>query len=135
MQRLTRLNRRFPIVGSDGTPATAFQQLWQKLVETIENLGVRSSGQSLISASRSLDSTDKGSNVLLNTAGITLTFPDTGFDDGDCVAVSNISGGNVTLAFPGGSDIGATLPNNGTFFAFCDGNGYWRQYGYSSVKL
>mgnify|MGYP006345266111 CR=1 FL=1 len=135
MQRLSRLNRRFPIVGNDGAPEIAFQQQWQRLVEAVEGLGVRSNGQVVISASRALGAADKGANILLDTAGITLTFPASGYDAGDGVAVSNVSGGNVTLAFPGGSDIGTTLPNNGTFFAFCDGNGFWRQYGYSAVKL
>lgn len=97
--------------------------------------GVRSNGQFVLSSTTTLGSTEKGCNLLITTAGITVTFPASGYASGEGVAVSNVSGGAVTLAFPGGSDIGTSLPNNGTFFAFCDGGGFWRQYSYSSVKL
>lgn len=151
MARLPRQTRTRPIVDKDGTPALGFQSDWQKVLEAIEGLatvattgsfadltnkpGIRSNGQNFIGANHTLAAADSGTNIIIGTAGITLTFPATGFASGEGVAVSNVSGGNVSLAFPGGSDIGGTLPNNGTFFAFCDGAGFWRQYGYSSVKL
>lgn len=97
--------------------------------------GVRSNGQNVIAASKTLGSADNGTNILIVTSGITITFPATGFASGEGFAISNISGGNVTLSAPGGSDFGATLPNNGTFFAFCDGGGFWRQYCYSTARL
>ena len=97
--------------------------------------GIRSNGQNVIASSTTLGSGDKGTNVLIVTSGITLTFPSSGYASGEGVAVSNVSGGSVTLSTPGGSDFGATLPNNGTFFAFCDGGGFWRQYCYSITRL
>ncbi len=99
------------------------------------SMGVRSNGQNVISGSTTLGSADKGTNILIVTSGITITFPSSGYASGEGVAISNISGGNVTLSFPGGSDIGGTLPNNGSFFAFCDGGGFWRQYCYSTSRL
>ena len=97
--------------------------------------GVRSNGQNVIAASKTLGSADNGTNILITTSGITITFPATGFASGEGFAISNVSGGNVTLSAPGGSDFGATLPNDGTFFAFCDGGGFWRQYCYSTARL
>lgn len=97
--------------------------------------GIQSNGQNVISANKTLGLADKGTNILIVTSGITVTFPSSGYSSGEGVAVSNVSGGNVTLAFPGGSDMGTTLPNNGTFFAFCDGGGFWRQYCYSTTRL
>jgi len=97
--------------------------------------GVRSNGQNGVTSSKTLGSADKGTNILILTSGITITFPSTGFGSGEGFAISNVSGGSVTLSTPGGSDFGTTLPNNGTFFAFCDGGGYWRQYCYSTSRL
>jgi hypothetical protein len=97
--------------------------------------GIRSNGQNVIAATTTLGAGDKGTNILVVTSGITITFPSSGYASGEGVAISNISGGNVTFSFPGGSDIGTTFPNNGTLLAFCDGGGFWRQYCYSSVKL
>jgi hypothetical protein len=97
--------------------------------------GIRSNGQNVISASTTLGAGDKGTNILIVTSGITITFPSSGYAGGEGVVISNISGGNVTLSAPGGSDFGATLPNNGSFFTFCDGGGFWRQYCYSTSRL
>jgi len=97
--------------------------------------GIRSNGQNVITANTTLGAADKGTNIVITTSGITLTFPSTGYDSGEGVVISNVSGGNVTLSAPGGSDFGATLPNDGTFFAFCDGGGFWRQYCYSTTRL
>lgn len=97
--------------------------------------GVRSNGQNVITGSKTLGSADSGTNILIVASGITITFPSTGFASGEGFAISNVSGGNVTLSCPGGSDFGTTLPNGGTFFAFSDGGGYWRQYCYSTSRL
>ena len=97
--------------------------------------GIRSNGQNVINSSTTLGSADNGTNILILTSGITITFPASGFSSGHGFAISNVSGGNVTLSAPGGSDFGTTLPNNGTFFAFCDGGGFWRQYCYSTSRL
>lgn len=75
--------------------------------------GFRSSGQNVITASKTLGPMDNGTNLLILTAGVTITLPASGFASGEGVAISNVSGGNVTLSCPGGSDFGATLPNNG----------------------
>jgi len=97
--------------------------------------GVRSNGQNVLTSSKTLGSADNGTNILIVTSGITITFPSSGFSSGEGFAISNVSGGNVTLSSPGGSDFGTTLPDNGTFFAFCDGGGFWRQYCYSTSRL
>jgi len=97
--------------------------------------GIQSNRQNVVAGSITLGSASNGTNVLIVTSGITITFPSSGYASGQGVAVSNVSGGNVTLSTPGGSDFGATLPNNGTFFAFCDGGGFWRQYCYSTSRL
>jgi len=97
--------------------------------------GVRSNGQNVIGVSKTLGSADNGTNILLVASGITITFPSTGFASGEGFAISNVSGGNVTLSAPGGSDFGATLPADGTLFVFCDGGGFWRQYCYSTSRL
>ena len=97
--------------------------------------GIRSNGQNVIAGSKTLGSADSGTNILIVASGITITFPSTGFASGEGFAISNVSGGNVTLSAPGGADFGSTLPNNGTFFAFCDGGGFWRQYCYSTSRL
>lgn len=97
--------------------------------------GIRSNGQNVIAGSKTLGSADSGTNILIVASGITITFPSTGFASGEGFAISNVSGGNVTLSTPGGADFGSTLPNNGTFFAFCDGGGFWRQYCYSTSRL
>jgi len=97
--------------------------------------GIRSNGQNVVGGSITLGSGDKGTNILIVTSGITITFPSSGYASGEGVAISNVSGGNVTLSAPGGADFGATLPNNGTLFVFCDGGGFWRQYCYSTSRL
>jgi hypothetical protein len=97
--------------------------------------GIRSNGQNAISATTTLGAGDKGTNILILTSGITLTFPSSGYSSGEGVAISNVSGGSITLSAPGGSDFGTTLPNNGAFLAFCDGGGFWRQYCYSTERL
>jgi hypothetical protein len=97
--------------------------------------GIRSNGQNVIASSKTLGSADSGTNILIVASGITITFPSTGFASGEGFAISNVSGGNVTLSTPGGADFGSTLPTNGTFFAFCDGGGFWRQYCYSTSRL
>ena len=96
---------------------------------------IQSSGQQTISVTTTLGATHKGANLVLNTAGITLTFPSSGFLNGEGVAISNVSGGNITLSFPGGSDTGTILPTNGSLFLFCNGSGFWRQYCYSTSRL
>lgn len=97
--------------------------------------GIRSNGQNVVAGSKTLGSADSGTNILIVASGITITFPSTGFASGEGFAISNVSGGNVTLSCPGGSDFGTTLPNNGSFFAFSDGGGFWRQYCYSTSRL
>lgn len=97
--------------------------------------GFRSSGQNVITASKTLGPMDNGTNLLILTAGVTITLPASGFASGEGVAISNVSGGNVTLSCPGGSDFGATLPNNGSLLVLCDGGGFWRQYCYSTARL
>jgi hypothetical protein len=97
--------------------------------------GVQSNGQNVISSSKTLGSGDKGTNILVVTSGITITFPSSGYASGEGVAISNISGGTVTLSAPGGSDFGTVLLDNASVLLFCDGGGFWRQYCYSITRL
>ena len=97
--------------------------------------GIRSNGQNVIGSSKTLGSSDNGTNILIVTSGITITFPSSGFASGEGFLISNVSGGNVTLSAPGGSDFGTTLPNNGSAVILCDGGGFWRQYCYSTARL
>lgn len=97
--------------------------------------GIQSNGQNVIGSSKTLGSGDKGTNILIVTSGITITFPSSGYASGEGVAISNISGGTVTLSAPGGSDFGTVLLNNASVLLFCDGGGFWRQYCYSITRL
>jgi hypothetical protein len=97
--------------------------------------GIQSNGQNVIGSSKTLGSGDKGTNILLVTSGITVTLPSSGYASGEGVALSNISGGTVTISAPGGSDFGTLFLNNASVFLFCDGGGFWRQYGYSITRF
>lgn len=97
--------------------------------------GFKTNGQNVISGSKTLGSSDKGTNILLVTSGITLTFPASGYAAGEGVLISNVSGGNVTFSFAFASDMGTTFPNNASIIAICDGGGFWRQYCYSTSRL
>ena len=121
----------FPRFNADNTASS----LDAGAFRTAIGAGVRSNFQNVLSASKTLGSADNGTNLLIVTSGITITFPSTGFGSGEGFAISNISGGNVTLSTPGGADFGATLPNNGSLLVFSDGGGFWRQYCYSTSRL
>jgi len=79
-----------------------------------------------------------GVYIVAAASGITLTFPagndnSGGFAVGEGVAVTNSSGADITLAFPGGSDtVSTTLKAGQNAFYYSDGNGYWRESGRSS---
>jgi len=97
--------------------------------------GIRTNGQNVIAGSMTLGSGDKGTNLLIVTSGITITFPASGYASGEGVMISNVSGGNVTFAFAFASDMGTTFPNGASIIAICDGGGFWRQYLYSTSRL
>lgn len=97
--------------------------------------GFRSNGQNVIGGSMTLGSSDKGTNLLVVTSGITITFPASGYASGEGVLISNVSGGNITFSFAYGSDMGTTFPNGASIIAICDGGGFWRQYCYSTSRL
>lgn len=97
--------------------------------------GIRTNGQNVIAGSMTLGSGDKGTNLLIVTSGITITFPASGYASGEGVMIANVSGGNVTFAFAFASDMGTTFPNGASIIAICDGGGFWRQYLYSTSRL
>lgn len=97
--------------------------------------GFQSNGQNVIGGSKTLGSSDKGTNLLVVTSGITITFPASGYASGEGVLISNVSGGNITFSFAYGSDMGTTFPNGASIIAICDGGGFWRQYCYSTSRL
>lgn len=92
-------------------------------------------GQATISTTSTLGAGDKGKHLILNTSGITLTFPSSGFNNGEGVIISNTSGGVITFAFPGGSDTGTSFPANASIILTCNGAGFWRQACYSTTRL
>jgi hypothetical protein len=97
--------------------------------------GIQSNGQNVVAGSKTLGSGDKGTNLLIVTSGITITFPASGYASGEGVIISNVSGGNVTFSFAFASDMGTTFPNGASIIALCDGGGFWRQYCYSTSRL
>lgn len=96
--------------------------------------GIRSNGQNVISASKTLNDADKGTHILLLPGVGTITFP-TGWASGEGVILVNLTGGNVTLAAQFASDFGSTLPNNASFIAISHSDGFWRQFCYSTSRL
>lgn len=97
--------------------------------------GFQTNGQNVVAGSKTLGSADKGTNLLIVTSGITITFPASGYASGEGVIISNVSGGNVTFSFAFASDMGTTFPNGASIIAICDGGGFWRQYCYSTSRL
>lgn len=90
--------------------------------------GIVTAGLVDINSTVSLTSAIHGRKTLLiQNAGITITFPDgTEFSEGEGLTLTNLSGADVTLAFPGGSDAASTTLKAGTSaFYFSDGDGYW----------
>lgn len=105
---------------------------WRALFDNAEK-GIQSIGQIVISADTSLTAAaHSGRNLLIGTAGVTITLPSSGFINGAGVTLSNVSSGNITLAYPGGSDGPTTLLPGGSAQFFCDGSGFWRTYFYSA---
>lgn len=86
--------------------------------------GLQSLGQVALNANTTLNSDHSGSNILVLTAGITITFPSTL----ETFLIKNISGGSVSLVFPAGSDHPSTLEAGGSAMFCGDGGGYWRSY-------
>lgn len=97
--------------------------------------GFATNGQNVIGGNHTLGSSDKGTNLLIVSSGITITFPASGYASGEGVLISNVSGGNVTFSFAYASDMGTTFPNGASIIAICDGGGFWRQYCYSTSRL
>lgn len=97
--------------------------------------GFATNGQNVIGGNHTLGSSDKGTNLLIVSSGITITFPASGYASGEGVLISNVSGGSVTFSFAFASDMGTTFPNGASIIAICDGGGFWRQYCYSTSRL
>lgn len=92
-------------------------------------VGFQSIGQQVISTSTALDSTYLGSNILANTAGITITLP-TSAPIGKVITVTNISSGNISLSYTGstGTDGPTTMAPYTSLMLISDGNtpSFWR---------
>lgn len=84
--------------------------------------GLQSNGQQLISSGVTLGSSQAGANLLVSTAGITITFPSTAVT----YWLSNVSAGSVTLSFPVGTDFRTTLLSGEKVGLAGDGAGFWR---------
>ena len=93
-------------------------------------VGLQSTGQQVISSSTALtSSSNAGSNILVVTAGITLTLP-TSAISGKAITISNISSGNITLSYSGssGTDGPTTMAAGTSLMLISDGGSppFWR---------
>lgn len=109
------------VLSSNGTTAS-----WQPVPGYLAT-----EGQVEVSATGTLSSTVFGNNVLVTTAGITVTFPSGGsIVGGTTIALKNVSAGPVTLAYAFDSDGVTTLYPGQSAAWIADGNSstYWRMY-------
>ncbi|MBV8594548.1 MAG: hypothetical protein JOZ27_09645 [Caulobacteraceae bacterium] len=92
--------------------------------------GMQASGQVVIAGSATLTQAQAGASILLSGSGSTITLPSTAAT----YLLSNVSTGDITLAFPTGSDFRTTL-HSGEKVVLCgDGTGYWRLFGSSNLQ-
>lgn len=92
--------------------------------------GLQSTGQQVIASSTALTSSgNAGSNILVVTAGITVTLP-TSAISGKAITISNISSGSITLSYAGstGTDGPTTMAAGTSLMLISDGGSppFWR---------
>lgn len=86
--------------------------------------GMQSSGQQQINNSTTLTQAQAGSNILLeNTPGMTITFPSS---PAMTFILSNLTGGNVNLVFPTGTDYRNFMTPGEQVTLAGDGGGFYR---------
>jgi hypothetical protein len=94
-------------------------------------VGLKSSGQLVISGSTALNSTYYGANTVITAAGVTVTLP-ANAPSGTMISLSNVSVGNVTISYAGtaGSDGPTTLATGASIALISDGGGssFWRLF-------
>ncbi len=95
------------------------------------NYGIIFNGQEVLSAPTTLGSGDVAHNILAAGGTGTITFPSTTAT----YALDNISGGNIALAYPTGSDFPNTLYNGQQVILSGDGTGYWRTVASGTPSL
>jgi len=93
-------------------------------------IGLQSTGQQVIASSTALTSSgNAGSNILVVTAGITVTLP-TSAISGKAITISNISSGSITLSYAGsnGTDGPTTMAAGTSLMLISDGGSppFWR---------
>lgn len=111
---------------SDATPATSNDVTAAK--------GIITAGLVTITSTLSLTRASHArKSLFVTTSGITITFPSgSEFAAGEGVTLTNASGADITLAFPGGSDTASTTMKDGTSaHYFCNGAGAWKEIGRS----
>lgn len=124
-------------ISANGTLGTAGQILTSNGSTTYwQTQQFRTAGQTVISANTTLDSTYLGENILVVTAGVTITLPSSGFNSGTLAFISNVSGGKINLSYAFAGDGPTVLYPNDSVILCTDGNGaslYWRQYSYTNA--
>lgn len=109
------------VLTSDGTGWTS----------TAPSTNMTTSGQQVITANTTLDSSNFGSNILVLTAGVTITFPSSSsIPAGTCVTLKNATNAPITLAYSFASDGPTTLGAGQSAMWIADGasSTYWRIY-------
>jgi hypothetical protein len=92
-------------------------------------LGFQSLGQQVVSSTTALGSSNLGTNILVVTAGITLTLP-TSAANGKIITITNATSGNITISYTGslGSDGPTTMAGGTSMHLISDGGSppFWR---------
>jgi hypothetical protein len=116
---------KFPDGTTQATAATA-------------STALTTSGQNVISASKTLTSADFGTNILAVTSGITITLPTgTGIPSGTCVTIKNATAAPINIAYAFASDGPAILGAGQSAVWISDGgtNTFWRVYFAPTYEL
>lgn len=101
----------------------------QALLTALAIAGLNSAEQLVIGSNTTLSfATHGGRNILVSTAGVTITLPASGFPTGKGVAIKNVATGAITLTYAGGGDGPTTLEAGRSLILLCDGAGFWREY-------
>lgn len=102
------------------------------------SLALTTSGQQVISATTTLNSSNFGTNILAVTAGITLTLPSSSsIPTGTCITIKNVSSGPISLAYAYASDGPTTIGAGQSAMWIADGGSstFWRVYFDNTYEL
>ena len=105
---------------------------------TAASPALTTSGQQVISATTTLNSSNFGTNILVTTAGITITLPSSStIASGTCVTLKNVTSGPINLAYAYASDGPPILGAGQSAVWIADGGSstFWRVYFDNSYEL